>query len=1532
MENVEDIYALAPLQEGLVFHTISDPASGVFVDQVSAVLAGDLDPAAFRQAWTTAVARHAALRTCFLWDGLDEPLQVVREHVAIPWAEEDWRGLDAPLVEQRLATLLRDDRRRGFDLSAAPLLRMTLACLTPRTWRWVWTFHHLIADGWSTAIILRQVFATYAAVRRGADPGLDPPFRYRDYIGWHAQRDLEPAEAYWRRELRGFTAPTRLNVQHPPPAGDALGRQRRRVLTPDTTRSLSSLASAQRVTLNTVVQGAWSLLLSRYAHDDDVVFGVTTAGRPPELPGVEDAVGLFINTLPLRPRIDPDAPLSDWLRALQKKQFEIREWEFTPLAAVQRWSEVPAGQPLFESILVFENYPAAGALSGGSGIELRDLDIFEQSNYPLALLAVPAECLELIAVYDANRFGDALMTRMLDHLAVLLQAFVDAPQRPLREFALLTDAERQQLLAAWNDTRADQPRAACIHDLIEATAGTHPDALAVVSADAELTYRQLDRRANCVAHGLRAIGVGPDTCVGLYIDRCADMVVGILGILKAGGAYVPLDIDYPIEQLRFIVADADLSVVLTGQTLLESLPDSRARVIAVDALAASTDGPGDLPPPRQSGRDHLAYVIYTSGSTGKPKGVMVTHRNLVHATAARIDHYPGAVGRFLLLSSFAFDSSVAGIFWSLCTGGALVLPARRLEQDMARLAALMSERRVTHLLCLPALYGLILAHGRGAHLGALKLAIVAGEACPATVAAQHLTRLPQTPLYNEYGPTEGTVWSTVHRVRSDDLHGPVPIGRPIANTGVYLLDQHRHAVPVGICGELYLAGPGLARGYRNSPELTAQHFVSLCVDHQPVRRLYRTGDLACYRDDGRLLFLGRVDAQVKVRGYRIELGGIEATLVGHPAVREAAVTLRDSPGGVQRKRLAAYLVCGAAAGHAALSRSREDEIRAYLRQRLPDYMLPDYLIAVAALPRLPNGKIDYRSLPEPVVEVQYGGSAYRAPSTGAERTLAAIWAELLGLERVGVDDNFFEVGGDSIISIQVISRARQAGLNIEPKHMASYPTVGELAQAVDFAAPASGPAEPVAGEAPVTPAQAWFLELPLSAPQHWNQSALFELPADVDGDALAGALGHCVRYHDALRTRFERHGHRWRQRVPPPDAAPLPLETVDLAATGRPQQERVLDQRVAAAQAGLDLASGPVLRAVLFRRGPDQPALLLIAIHHLVVDMVSWRILTEDLAAAYGLLRAGQPVELPPKTTSYLRWAQQLVELADTPARRAELAYWQQSPERGSDTLPVDFAERGIATEATAATLTVELDAERTGLLLTEAHVAYQTRAEELLVTALLLGINRWTGQTGLRLGMEGHGRADDLPGVDVSRTIGWFTAVYPVNLKLELNQDPGATIKSVKEQLRAVPGGGLGYGMLRYLNTDPAIAAVLAAQPRPEILFNYLSRVRRDSGAGLLRRVSGVEASSRDPQSVRPCLLEINAAVDADRLRMDFIYNRIRHRDETVRTLARHVIDALAGLVDHCRSPDAGGYTPSDFPDAELSQEELDRLLDGIG
>ncbi len=763
----------------------------------------------------------------------------------------------------------------------------------------------------------------------------------------------------------------------------------------------------------------------------------------------------------------------------------------------------------------------------------------------------------------------------------------------------------------------------------------------------------------------------------------------------------------------------------------------------------------------------------------------------------------------------------------------------------------------------------------------------------------------------------------------------------------YVLDDQREPVPAGVAGELFVAGEGVARGYLGQDRLTAERFTTLRLDGVPEERAYRTGDLVRHRSDGSLLFLGRADAQVKVRGHRIETEEVEAVLRSHPRVTQAAVAARRIAGGGagagETSTLVAWVVAGPDARETEAggkeprqeieaARALEGEaLEAWLRERLPPFMIPDRVLVVESLPRTPNGKVDYRALEMPGPG---GGASFVAPSGETERAFAAVWQELLGLDRVGARDHFYELGGDSILGIQLVSRLRQAGYAVEPRHVSAYPTIAGLAAAVGPAA-ASGPAatedQPLSGEVPLTPIQKWFLERDLARPEHWNQSRLFAVEVDLDPARFEAALAHCLDHHDMLRARFERDsGGGWRQIVAPPGAMPALLSVVDWTTVEPERREETRARRIAEAQASLDLASGPLIRAVWMPAVPggDEPGLgtLLLVVHHLVVDAASWEPLVSDLWRAYELLGAGQPVSLPARTASFGRWSRRLAQGATAGKMKDEIHYWASAPAAGR--LPVDLDSAGAPTEADARTVRVALDRPRTRALLRDAHAAYGTRPGELLVTALGRALCRWSGQSTLALALEGHGRPEDL---DTSRTVGWFTASYPVHLSIAPDEDLSASIKSVKEQLRRVPGDGSSYGVVRYLGVDRGAAERLESQQEPQVLFNYLSRTGTSAPIGALRPLEGADATSRSPRNARSHLLEVNAAIRGEALTADWIYCANVHLRETAAALASTFVGELEALVDHCLQGDVGGFTASDFPAADLEGDELEGLLERL-
>ncbi|MFD9885795.1 amino acid adenylation domain-containing protein, partial [Streptomyces alboflavus] len=1512
---VEDVHPLTPTQAGMLFHGLSQDDRSVYFQQLSFVLDGVPDPAALAAAWQRVTDHTPVLRSCAVWQDVPEPLLVVRRQAPVPVTHLDWRELAEDERERRLRDLLDRDRERGVDLAGAPLQRLVLVRLSDSAVHVVWSFHHLILDGWSLFQVLSDVFACHARPSGSEDEGAPLPERrpFRDYVAWLRDRDWDEAEQHWRDRLSGLTATTALPYDREPrETHRAESTAAIRVTVPQaTTRALEDLARAAGLTLNTLVQGAWALLLARQAGRDEAVFGTTVSGRPPELPGAEAMIGLFITTLPTRVTVPRDGTLRDWLAALQQEQSEDRRFDHVPLTRMKGFTELPEQSALFDSIVVFENYPVDDDLAAAHGLRLSGLDGIETTNYPLSLVVYPGAELALRLGYDPDLFDAATAARMTEYLTVLLDGFVAGPGTPPARLPLLTPARRRQVVDEWNATATDTPEASVV-ELWTAQVGRTPDAVALEAGDDRLTYRDLDTRAAALAARLTAHGVTTETPVGVLMDRGVALVVTQLALARIGGVHVPLDGRAPAERLRRMLAEAGARLLLTDaaweETAREALPDGAS--LRADR---TTDGPApDVPAVTPAVHpDTVQYVMFTSGSTGTPKGVAVRHRDV--AALARDRAFAGH-DRVLVHSPHAFDASTYELWVPLLRGGTAVL-APPGDVDAAVVRHAVSERGVRHLWLTAGLFRLLAQEDPTCLRGANEV-WTGGEAVPGAVVRRVLDACPGLTVVDGYGPTETTTFATRRAYRAGDpLPVVLPIGRPLDNTRVYVLDDTLQPQPPGVPGELYIAGAGLARGYAGQPGATAARYVADPFGPSGGR-MYRTGDVVRWSSDGELHFVGRADDQIKLRGFRVEPAEIEARLTAHAGVAEAVVSLCEHAG---RKRLAAHLVPVPGAGAPTAT-----ELRAHVAAELPDYMVPAAFVTVPELPLTANGKVDRGRLPAPDWSTA-GDTAYRPPRTEAERVLGGIWADVLGVERVGADDNFFMLGGDSILSIQVVSRARTAGLGLTPRDLFRHPTVAALAAATGTAAPVAGTA-PVTGDVPLTPVQHWFLDPGPSRPEYFDQALVVETDPDVDPDALRHALAALWAHHDALRARFVQAADgTWHQHCPGPDeAAPDLLEVCDLNGLDADAAEAAEARATAAAHAAFHLATGPLLTARLFT-GP-RPRLLLI-VHHLVVDGVSWRILLEDLDTAYGQARAGAPVRLPERTTSVQEWARRLHAHTASGGFAGQRAHWEETTRHCAAPLPLDTgADADATTMADVRAVTVRLDRTHTDDLLRKVPAAYRTRIDDVLLTALGRTVADWTGRATVALALEGHGREDQLfDDVDLSRTVGWFTSLYPVALDVP-DADWGTALKSVKEQLRAVPDRGIGHGALTRLAGDDRPAAA----PAPAVSFNYLGRFdwSADQGGALVRGVPGGLGGADAPDAARPHLLDVIARVEDGQLEITWHYSHTLHHEDTVARLADTMLTALTGIVAHCCRPDAGGRTPSDFPLARVDQAALDRVV----
>ncbi|MGW7573424.1 non-ribosomal peptide synthase/polyketide synthase [Streptomyces sp. NPDC054765] len=1476
-------------QQRLWFLDAFAPGSSEYITPLALRLRGRLDTAALGAALTALAARHESLRTTF--DTVDgQGVQVIHPPQDVPLPLRDLSALPAGDRTGQLARLLTDDRTRPFDLRQGPLLRAGLVRLADDDHVLTLTLHHIITDGWSTGVLTGDLAHLYRAALDGTTAGLPPlPVQYADVAHW--QRTAHGTAAgrqlrYWQERLAG-TEPLQLPTDRPRPAVQTRnGASAPLVLPPDTARRLAEFGRTRQTTLFTTLVAAAQTLFARLSGQRDIAVGTVTSGR--DRAETQRLIGFFVNTLVLRSDVDPDRAFPEFLAQVRETVLDAFAHQDVPFEQVV--DEVQpvrdtSRTPLFQAMVVLQNAP--GAALDLPGLQVSDIEPdTHHAGFDLTLefAETGSGALHGLITYNTDLFDAATAARLADQLTTLLTGIAEDPHRPLGALPLAPDDELRRLLAHGRGS-AGPVRPATLPALFQRRTARTPDAVALTDGVRELTFAEVERAANRLAHHLIGRGVGPEHVVALALPRSAETVVAQLAVAKAGGAFLPVDPAYPAERRDFMVRDSAAAVVLDDPAGIWRTDGPDSAPTDADRLAPLTHA-------------HPAYVIYTSGSTGTPKAVVVTHTGLAgfaSAAAARYEVHEG--DRVLQFASPSFDASVLELTVSLLSGAALIAGE---EGPLLgeRLARVLAEQRITHALIPPAALATLPPEAAGG-LPHLRTVIVGAEACPADLVERWA---PGRRMINSYGPTEATVVSTWTGPLAPEAGAP-PIGRPVAHTRAYVLDAALRPVPVGVTGELYVAGPGLARGYLARPGLTAERFVADPFG-PPGERMYRTGDLVRWGADGDLRYAGRADQQVKVRGFRIEPGEIESALRRSPRVRDAVVAVRAAgPAGQPPAgpgRLVAYVV----PADGTPQPLPVPELRDHLARLLPPHMVPSVFVPLARLPLTPNGKTDRRALPDPDPAAA-STTPHVAPRTDTEREIARIWADVLGLDTVGADDNFFDLGGDSILSMQVVSRLRRAGLHLATKDLFTHQTVAALATVVT-PGPERTDSGPVTGDLPLTPIQSWFFATPRANRHHFNQSALLELDGTPDTAALQDALAALLTHHDALRMRFTEDGGRWRQENPPPSAPQSLLIRHDLTGLPPGEADTAMEKAADDLHTGFDIGHGPLLRAALFTGEPDRPAFLLLVAHHLVVDAVSWRILLDDLETAYQQAATGRAVTLGERTTAFRDWARGLAAHVADGGLDHELPYWEEAAAPAP--LPVDHDTEAPA--GASRTVTVTLDEPDTTALLRAAPTAYRTRINDVLLAALALALARWTGHDRVCIDLEGHGREDVLDGVDLSRTVGWFTTVYPVGLQVSDPTDLGpsrdwrALVKSVRRQLRAVPGNGLGFGALR--THGPAdVRERLDRTGRGQIVFNYLGQWDARPGGtdgALVRAEHGSFGQDHDPRDGGSHLLEAVGAVQEGRLSFTWHYRPGRHEETTVRAVAGDFAEALRRIARHAR------------------------------
>ncbi|WP_327232741.1 amino acid adenylation domain-containing protein [Streptomyces sp. NBC_01317] len=1553
-------------------------------------LNGPLDADALESALVDVVERHESLRTVFpdadgvarqlVLDAHDADIDLTPRHID-PEPDPD-TYIDTHVdthTDARLDEVLSAEVAHAFDVSAELPVRARLVRLGAEAHVLVLVVHHIAGDGWSLAPLARDLGTAYRARTEGEEPGwTELGVQYADYALWQrallGDEDDPDSQAarqldFWRTALAGAPDLLELPCDHPRPAVTAYGGDAFTFpVDADTHRALADLARARGCSLFMVLQAALSVLLSRHGAGDDIPLGTAVAGRTDE--ALDDLVGFFVNTLVLRTDLTGDptfAEVLDRVREFDLAAYAHQDVPFERL--VDSLSPVRAQNhhPLFQTMLVLQNQADATVDLPGltvtqqpvrTGISKFDLTFtfaerHDGTGRPAGLDGVLEFSTELFTPTTAHTLA-ARLTRLLASLAA-------DPGRRVHTVDVLDAAERRSLeRAAHGPVR---PRTATTApEAFRAQCARTPGAIAVRDGAYRLTFRELDQLSDDLAHHLYDRGIGRGDLVALALEGTADQVVAMLAVTKAGAAYLPVDLEYPAARIAHMLADARPALLLTHDTDRAARHGLSLPSLALDDRAAWSTGraapSAAAPDPRDA-----AYVIYTSGSTGRPKGVVVTHASLTNHMAWMAGHL-GLTDddRVLARTSPSFDASVWETWLPLLHGGSTCPVPPAANHDPAGLLARMRDTGVTVAQFVPSHLSLMLTEtGPDDAPATLRAVLCGGEPLSRSLAARvgHAWR---AEVHNLYGPTETTIDATAHHHRGGEKDtsgrdGGVPLGRPVDNTRAHVLDAGLRPVPPGVTGELYVAGEGLARGYLGRPGLTATRFVA--DPYGPAgSRMYRTGDLVRRDADGLLTYVSRADDQVKLHGFRIELGEIEAALTATGSIAAACALVReDRPG---ERRLVAYTVPDTASGNVLLT---EGELRARLTSVLPPYMVPTVFVALDALPLLPNGKTDRRSLPVPErpAATRPGGE----PRTARERVLCDVFASVLRTQVVRTDDDFFALGGDSILSIQLVSRLREAGLGVTPRDVFAHRTpeaIAATATALDQQIAA--PADPGTGELPPTPIIAWLLERP-GAIDGYNQSGVLRTPAGADEDSLVATLQLLIDHHAMLRLRVTRQdGGGPVLEALPQDAVSARdrFTRVDVTGLGADAIRAAVTEAGEQARRRLRPADGNVVQAVWADAGPQVRGRLLLVVHHLAVDAVSWRVLAADLAAAWRTVSSGVPTTLPPVTTSYRRWAQLLASQARGAAREAELFLWEEALSAPDPQLGYRPLDPHLDTADRTRTLTTHLPATWTTPLLTTVPAAFHAGVDDVLLTGFALAVRSWRAEraaargerrpadTGVLLDLESHGREQLADHLDLSRTVGWFTSLYPVRL------DPGPgdardprhfdaalverALKRVKEQLRTVPDHGVGHGMLRHLN--PATRPRLAAAPAPQIGFNYLGRYDAGEGgapgAGADWDVvlDGGGPRSQDPDMPVHHVLDINAHTEdlpeGPRLVIRWTWPSDLLKEEDVEALSDTFGHALRALAEHTERPDAGGYTPSDLPLVSLNQAQIDRLQNKWG
>ncbi|MEO6230171.1 MAG: non-ribosomal peptide synthase/polyketide synthase [Ferruginibacter sp.] len=1479
-------------------------------------LKGKLNQGALIHALRQVVNRHEILRTIYQESG-GKAYQLIMEPNAwnLTVADGSIYKNDRPALQQYLQQLITVP----FNLAQDHMLRADLVTIDEQDAMLVVTMHHIASDGWSISIFVKDVVAAYKAYTNNETDSLPPlNIQYADFAIW--QRNylqgalLAEKLAYWKMKLDAV-ATLQLPADFTRPLVQSThGAIEGFRIDPDLSGQLQKLGKTQHTTLFMTLLAAFKVLLYRYSGQEDICVGTPIANRTQH--ETEALIGFFINTLALRSSIQPTLSFTDFLQQVKQTTLQAYEHQDVPfekvVEAVVKEREM-SRSPLFQVAFMLQNTPEVQAIDLGE-VELSGESFIHDSAKFEITFTLTERAGELLGnvEYNTDLYGAATIKRMVVHYKKLLHSIVKAPQQQVGVLPILSDEEVQTLLIDFNDHKAFYPEEKSLVQLFTEQATQTPEAIALVFDGTNLSYEELDEQSNQLANYLIGLGIQPGQNIGLLSYRGIEMITGMLGILKAGAVYVPFNTEYPAERLNHIINDAAIKhLVYTDESLLKSYALEGCENIFIRNAAKSSKAA----PSVNTNIDAPVYIMYTSGTTGLPKGIVVSNRNII-----KLVYDEGAISvragdRMLQWSNYSFDGSTYEIYSSLLKGASLHLLKENTASDVYELSRVMKEQKISVCFITTALFNSFIDTNPET-FKQLRKVLFGGEMVSVHHVRKAINVVGPNKLVHVYGPTETTVYATAYPINEVNQHGSIPIGKPLCNTTAFILSRSGEVVPIGVPGELFIGGDGVSLGYVNNEILTEERFIEKSFENIGEQRLYKTGDICRWLPDGNIEYLGRIDDQVKIRGYRIELGEIEAVLQQSGLVHQSVVLAKANSEGT--KRLIGYVV-------PATNYSKEG-VTDYLRSRLPDYMVPQLWLELEALPLTPNGKVDKKSLPD-VAANELLGNEYVAPRNELESLLASTWQKLLGIERAGIHDNFFELGGDSILTIQVVSRIRRQGYELQPRDIFIHQTIARLSAALAERSGKESTAEQGAltGYSGLLPIQQWYLQKDNKAVDHFNQAILLGINKTITKEILEKAIEQLLLQHDALRFKYSKENNQWQQEYGTDKSSVTTINLTD-------QSNGTLADKIRAAadqsQRMLNIATGKLVNVVLMQTPETETHnRILLVIHHLAIDGVSWRILLEDLELSLNALSKGEAIVTGSKSSSYRQWYQAIEQYGQTKKALSQKYYWQQAIESYTP-LPVDKVYGGLVKTADKKSLSVRLDATQTRSLLQEIPHVYHTEINDLLLCALAGSLCAWDNRSKVIIGLEGHGREAIGEGIDTSRTVGWFTNLYPLMLAVEQGATTGDQIKSIKEQLRRVPDRGLGYGVLKYINKE----AALQVNDGWDIVFNYLGQfdnVVNESkwltGAG---ESTGIQISELYESNEK---ISVNGFVQSGELVLNWGYSSLHYDVATIEKLAADYIAKLQELIADCLQQEGIGevYTPSDYGLGDaISYTELDAFL----